>query len=147
MNVHIMRGVSGSGTSTYVKEHWPRATVVSADAYFINAEGVYVFDPAKLGDAHAWCLRDFVYSCRKGLAEHLVVDNTNVSVWEVAPYYSLALAYGHPVEVIRVGAIGSLREYTKRNVHDVPYETVRKQYENMGRLPDHWCERLAGIDD
>ena len=29
--------------------------IASADDYFINSNGVYVYDPSKIADAHAFC--------------------------------------------------------------------------------------------
>jgi hypothetical protein len=155
MNIHIMRGVSGSGKSTYAKTTWPEARVVSADTFFYDQHGVYMFDPAKLGEAHGRCLREFADACASrrpfalrdvdyGVPDDLVVDNTNISVWEVAPYYSLALAYGHTVEVVRID-IPSLRVAAARNVHGVPYDGVRRQYERLAgeRLPPFWVERFV----
>lgn len=150
MNIHVMRGVSGSGKSTYAKTAWPRAMVVSADMFFYDKHGVYAFDPAKLGEARGQCLREFTRAVAEWLdddprlsgANDLVVDNTNCAVWEVAPYYSLALAFGHNVEVVRID-VPSLRVAAVRNVHGVSYDIVRRQYENMERLPAHWVERFV----
>lgn len=49
-NVIIMRGVPGSGKSTYVRNRYPEARVVSADRYFTDpATGEYRFDASKRG--------------------------------------------------------------------------------------------------
>jgi len=53
LEVFIIQGVSGSGKSTYIKNHFPNATVVSADRFFINSiTGAYEFKGELLAEAH-----------------------------------------------------------------------------------------------
>ncbi len=99
MNVIILRGISGSGKSTWAKKEYPRATVASADHYFLQADGSYVFDGAKLQEAHMACFQTFINALiRKDTV--VIVDNTNVEVWEITPYSLAAQALGYAVELI-----------------------------------------------
>lgn len=93
MKVIMMSGVPGSGKSTLVARRWPGAVVFSADAYFM-VDGEYRFDPSRIGEAHCGCLRSFTETLQVADVEVLVVDNTNLSVSEIAPYAALAQAYG-----------------------------------------------------
>lgn len=118
--VIILRGPSGAGKSTYAKLAFPNAVKVSADDFF-TANGVYDFDPTRLPDAHAICMRKFVNNVQKPDVT-IVVDNTNTTVAEVAPYAALALAFGHKLEIITF--VGDYMKAAKRNVHLVPAPAV-----------------------
>lgn len=133
MKVTILCGASGSGKSTWVKNLGDDGVlVVSADHYFMR-NGEYHFDFRKLPEAHNQCLRGFserlVAHCLAGGDSHLVVDNTNTTVAEIAPYYALASAYGAEVE-IRVFS----GEY--ENVHGVPEKSVKAMRERVAKLRD-----------
>jgi predicted kinase len=137
MKVKILCGVSGSGKSTYIKNHFPDADVCSADHFFLTDEGDYLFDPRKLPQAHAKCLRDFVYlvsTTPHGDRVPVVVDNTNTTVGEVAPYAALALAYGHDLEIIIVQAEPGMAH--SRNTHGVPVQGVMGQHNRLVKLAD-----------
>jgi hypothetical protein len=154
MNIKIMRGPSGAGKSTYIHNHWDewgkKVKVVSADRFFINIDGDYVFDPKNLGTAHAWCLRNFANALSEWVdysqdAEYpddtvLVVDNTNLSAVEVAPYYQLAVAYGIPVEIIDI--YYDPDTYPNRNTHGVPVAKVKQMFDRGNRelrnFPPYW---------
>lgn len=55
----------------------------------------------------------------------LVVDNTNTMAEEIAPYYSVAKAYGYQVELVTL-LIDSSIAY-QRNIHSVPLHAVENQ--------------------
>jgi predicted kinase len=135
----VMQGQSGSGKSTYVKQNYPTAMVCSADDYFIDkATGEYRFDPAKLGEAHKACLRSFLLAM--AAEEELVVcDNTNTSLWELAPYVQTAAALGYKVVVVR--CVASAETAAKRNTHGVPESAVRGMTDRLEKPLPFWpCE-------
>lgn len=136
----LMVGVSGSGKSTFAAREYPNATVVSADHYFLDDSGVYRFDGSKLGEAHGACLRGFVTAVTGGVP-CVVVDNTNTTLVELAPYVSVARAYGYGVEVVRVRCYAKVA--ASRNTHGVPLAAVRGMEERIeamfhGGLPPFW---------
>lgn len=50
----LVRGLPGSGKSTFAHAIWNNYAICEADQYFINKEtGEYVFDGSKIKDAHA----------------------------------------------------------------------------------------------
>lgn len=146
--VIVMRGIPGSGKSTLVKrlvEACPTARVVSADHFFMQ-DGVYVFDPSKLSQAHAACRRAFLHQMvrepfNRGV---VIVDNTNTHAWEIELYVGVALAYDVPVRILRLDV--SAEVAAMRNIHGVPPGVVRAMAERMNEsLPRHQAaiERAA----
>lgn len=127
--VIIFRGLPGSGKSTLAKKLG--GFVVSADDYFM-VDGVYRFDPSKLGEAHIACMRNFLYAC--GVDMPLIaVDNTNTTLMELNPYRLVALAHGYEVEVHRV--ICNPEVAFKRGTHNVPLNTIKRMDIHFETLP------------
>lgn len=76
MNIYILQGLPGSGKTTWARNKKESAKsvnhqvdIVSADDFFTDSDGRYVFRPTDLGLAHGKCLRKFVVSCWEGLQE------------------------------------------------------------------------------
>ena len=135
MKVVVMRGVSGSGKSTWIKNNYPGAYVCSAD-HFFEKDGEYIFDASKLSAAHNECLRQFIYAMESNY-DVVVVDNTNTTVVEMAPYVRVAEALGKDVEIVRLEC--SYKVASKRNQHGVPAKTIQMMENRMHkRLPAHW---------
>lgn len=137
--VTILRGISGAGKSKFAAVNHPTTYVVSADHFFQTAAG-YRFDATKLSEAHALCLRHFVEAVRNNV--NVVVDNTNTSVEEIAPYYAIAEAYGRDVEIVTLDI--SIEVAAERNVHAISIESVRHQASKLktARLPSRWNHRV-----
>jgi len=134
MRLIIIRGIPGSGKSTFAKKELPKADLIaSADDGMMEGDK-YVFNPAKLPAAHGACLRAVIEHLQDGLAQQeldrmsginrnmpeplIVVDNTSTSVAEIAPYVAVGQAYGAEVVIM------TLRIDPKvagpRNTHGVP---------------------------
>ena len=142
----ILSGPSGAGKSTFIKkEIYQESVVLSADHFFM-VDGEYKFDPTKLSEAHNSCLRKFIAACQEGEAAKrldkesplVVVENTNTTVEEIAPYYSVAKAFGYEVELVTLHTPVELA--TKRNVHGVPFKSVQAMQDRIAarKLPPFW---------
>lgn len=140
--VLILQGVSGSGKSTFARDVEQRlerrtmVTVCSADSYF-EQDGQYRFDVAKLGDAHATCFRDFCDNLSWG-TNLVVVDNTNTTTMEIAPYMlavaaanlSLPAGYKYTARIVRF-ACDDLEAAAQRNAHGVPLRGIVGQAQRI----------------
>jgi dephospho-CoA kinase len=128
--VFIYTGIPGSGKTTVIgKRHRRTVPVCSADHWFMRLkQGVYNYVPAEIGQAHAACLRKFVGLVIEADID-IVVDNTNTSVAEVAPYAALALAYGREVKIITVECDPEVA--FARNVHGVPLQTIKAMHAQL----------------
>lgn len=139
MRVVIMRGLTGSGKSYYTRNNYPDAYVCSAD-FFFERDGEYHFNASLLSHAHAACMGSFIDALREG-RPLVVVDNTNITKIEIAPYVSVAQAYGYTVEIVCVDALKkfSLKELSERNIHGIPYGVLvnmESRWEN--NFPPFW---------
>lgn len=145
MKVFIMRGLPGSGKSTWAKhrviESGNATAFVSADSYHletVDGKSVYNFKKENAKKAHDSCIREFLELLNSDLLEEIIVDNTNTTVWEIAPYYRLAEAYGCEVEIVQFRC--SAETAFKRTIHNVPAETIARMALNLKeeKLPPWW---------
>lgn len=120
--LYIVRGLPGSGKSTIAETLAP-GMVFSADDYFV-VDGVYNFDPMKLGKAHEECLLSAASNIVHG---SIAVANTFVTFREAKPYFELAKRAGARVVVIDLFDSGMTdEELVANNVHGVPVQSIEK---------------------
>jgi predicted kinase len=158
VKVTILRGLPGSGKSTLAREIKavePYAVVVSANDYFL-VDGEYRFDASKLPDAHNDCLRKYLVAlemCRRQLTiggrmevTTLLVDNTNLSAWEIAPYYRLAEVFGFEVSILTVHCSWEVAK--ARRIHPVPEQTFLGMCTRLlaETLPPWWKQTIHNAD-
>lgn len=157
MKVIIMRGIPGSGKSTFARNYELRSStktvIVSADDYFKQQDGSYNFVPEKIGEAHAQCADSFWFFLRQDKELRngtLIVDNTNTSVWEIAPYYQTAITYKQDPEILLVHCDPQLVfDNRNRNTHNVPRGKIWQMYQNIltEKLPPHWKQNVILSSD
>lgn len=145
MKVFILSGIPGSGKSTYAKklaEDWENlgepSSMFSADDFRHDEEGNYIFTKEGNAIAHACCLRSYlnhITNARRGVT---IVDNTNISEYEIAPYFALGEAYGCEVSVTTI--LADLGTALKSNVHNVPLKVIHEMDQKLRDriLPRHW---------
>jgi len=125
--ITIIRGVSGSGKSTFARllDHDESATIICADDHMTNGDGEYEFDPAKLTSAHKQCFNDAKDACQARVS-HIIVANTNTAYWQFRPYLKLAEEFGYSTFVVTME-----KYHTSDNIHDVPADILEQQKEQI----------------
>lgn len=118
--LYIVRGIPGSGKSTFAKSLG--STHFEADMFFMK-DGEYKFDMTKIKDAHKWCQDSvntaMIMNNTAGLNRIIVVSNTFTQEWEMKPYFEMAELHGYKVfSVIVENRHGGVNE------HNVPEEVL-----------------------
>lgn len=125
MKLILLRGISGSGKTTWSKKlrgFYP----CSAD-YYMLVNGVYQFHPDKLPMAHTKCQARVKRLLSEG--QNVLVDNTNTRDSDLMVYIRMGLDAGAEVEVVTL--LCDPQEAFQRNRHEVPLDTIRHQHENL----------------
>lgn len=129
MKVIIMRGLPGSGKSTWVAQNTdPKTTVVcSADNFLYDADGKYNWTPERLGKAHQACHDKFICWLNhpmdgdNGIAPTtIVVDNCNLTNRDMRFYIEAAEKAGAEIEIRTIHTEPKVA--MGRQLHGVPAE-------------------------
>ena len=128
-NLILVRGISGSGKSTFAEEFlYPISLIISTDDFFM-INGEYQFDPNLLAENHVKCLKSVeseMESPQQDICPNIVVHNTFTQAWEMEPYKELANKYGYNFYTIIVE-----NRHGSDSVHDVPEHILLRQRERF----------------
>lgn len=114
----IMRGPSGSGKTHFAKTLG--GVRLSADDYFVDADGVYRWDRYRLAEAHDWNQQRALQAIA-AREPTVVIDNTNLEAWQAHPYVKAATAAGYTIAIIDATTpwCRDAAELAARNEHSV----------------------------
>lgn len=120
----LVRGLPGSGKTTFANTITNEFSVCEADKFFYDKEGNYNFDTNKLSQAHKWCkdqveIRMKDNQINEQFYPHIVVSNTFTKEWEMNEYFELAKQYGYMINSIIVE-----NRHGNKSVHNVPEATM-----------------------
>lgn len=121
----LVRGLPGSGKTSFATHIWNDYAVCEADKFFYDKEGNYNFDPTKLREAHAWCknqveTRMIDHQNNQQFYPEIAVSNTFTQKWEMDDYFQLAEKYGYKVVSLIVE-----NRHGGQNVHGVPEDKLQ----------------------
>jgi predicted kinase len=128
----LVRGIPGSGKSTFARHIWNDYAICEADKFFHNKEtGEYKFDPSKLREAHEWCrneveIRMKDHQVNNQYYPEIVVSNTFTQEWEMQAYFDLAKKYGYQVTTLIIE-----NRHGNSNVHNVPEDKLEQMRERF----------------
>jgi hypothetical protein len=143
--LYVLRGLPGSGKSTYAKKRWPsmradrflwdgedkhaQPVCVSIDHEFTNLSGEYVWEAKRVGRCAAEANTRLVRLLHAAVPE-VIVDNTHSRLWEYHLALDLAFAFGYGVEIISLFDGGcSDEELFSRCTHNVPLDVITRHRE------------------
>lgn len=121
----LLRGLPGSGKTTLgsvilkclISDN---PDVISADDFFTDENGNYVFDGSKIKEAHNHCHQRCAKKMRNQFSR-IVVANTFTQDWEMTPYFEMAERYNYRVHSVIVE-----NRHSGVNVHDVPESKIKE---------------------
>jgi predicted kinase len=116
--LYIVRGVPGSGKTTFAK--LLTLNIFEADHYFYDTNGNYNFIPSEIKEAHKKCQQFVEYEMESGIPK-IAVSNTFTQEWEMKPYYDIANEYGY-----RVYSLIVENRHGGVNEHGVPAEKLEQ---------------------
>jgi predicted kinase len=124
-NLYIVRGVPGSGKSTFAQSIAKSWQIFEADKFFMK-NGHYEFDYNGLKDAHEFCKRQVHKAMVPTLFNsifyrNIVVSNTFTQEWEMKFYKIIAKKYGYKVYTIIIE-----NRHGGVNQHGVPEDKVEQ---------------------
>lgn len=128
----LVRGLPGSGKSSFATHIWNEYAVCEADKFFYDKEGNYNFDPTKLKQAHEWCRNEVEtrmkdHQVNEQYYPEIAVSNTFTQEWEMESYFQLAEKYNYKVVSLIVE-----NRHGSKNLHGVPddkVEIMRNRFE------------------
>ncbi len=120
----LVRGLPGSGKTTFATHIWNEYAVCEADKFFYDKDGNYNFDGSKIKEAHAWCKNEVEtrmkdHQLNQQYYPEIAVSNTFTQEWEMKDYYDLAEKYGYKVVSLIVE-----NRHGGKNVHGVPEDKL-----------------------
>ena len=131
--LYLMQGIPASGKTTVARAvagAFGYSRTYSTDDFWGSN---YDFKPELLGQAHDWNQANVIQAMIQGVLV-IVVDNTNLSVKDMAPYCEMAAQFGYAVQLITVECpleIAIWRNSQRRASRQVPEETIRKMYDRL----------------
>lgn len=134
----ILRGASGSGKShlaraivnqTVAGDH--RNHIFSTDNFFCR-HGRYEFDASQLPQAHEFNHKEVARRAVDGWSP-ILVDNTNIKLWEMFPYVTEAVKNGYVLHLLEPNTPWNrdASELVDKNQHNVPMEKIEKSLKNF----------------
>lgn len=124
--LYLIRGLPGSGKTTFAKSIWASGIIFETDQYFIDRDGNYNFNPNKLEEAHKWCNTQVknamdLNKIKNQYYPEIIVSNTFTTEKEMKPYFDLASEYGYKVVSLIIE-----NRHNNKSIHNVPAKTMEK---------------------
>lgn len=136
----LMRGVPGSGKSYLARQlvdmmigaspNSYETHILTTDDYFM-VRGQYQYNKYQLSNAHSWNQNRARNAFTMGLSP-VIIDNTNIELWEMAPYMKEGVNNGYIIQVVEPTTqwAKNANILAKRNLHNVPLVNIKRMLDN-----------------
>ena len=144
----ILRGVPGSGKSTFVEKFrtLPGSTAIHAiDDLHIDDNGDFLWDEENAERLYTLNFANFVQSCAAGI-ENVVCDAINIETQSFQKYIDIASQYGYQVYVVTANP-PTPAQSTKRNKHHTSSSQAREMYSRWAHWPTPEMLKELSHDD
>ena len=138
----IMRGLPGSGKSTrakrYIAEMKPESSgIFSADDFFIDPDGVYRWNGAKLDKAHEWN-NERIKAAVEQNTQIVIADNVHAFLYDMRASIKIAEKHNYEVIYLKGDAPWALdpNECAKRSLHGISVAAVSNMMYGWHNLED-----------
>lgn len=134
----IMRGPPGCGKSFLAKAIIDATTrdeycnhIFSTDDFFYDQRGNYQFNSNILGEVHESNRKRVDHYARSGWSP-IIVDNTNIRVWEMSSYFEIAVRNGYFIHIVEPSTAWSQSagKMAMKNSHGVPKDAIERMLIN-----------------
>ncbi|KAL4597370.1 NEDD4-binding protein 2-like 1 isoform X2 [Arapaima gigas] len=144
-HLYIMRGLPGAGKSTRARkiqtQYGGNGVILSTDDFFRNENGVMEnFDRELLPTAHQRN-KEYAWFAMKDQIHPVIIDNTNISCWEMKPYVKMGLHFGYHIRFCYMNKSWrlSVEELSRRTGWKVPKSVIwnmKQRYEFIDSIYD-----------
>lgn len=139
--VTIIRGLPGSGKSTYAKETFPGSLLLEGDQAFTNAYERYDFQPKRC-DPRQYVKSMLSRAITTFGVPHVVITCTSPNGKAIDAYREVANRHGYKVNLIWIDFDNG---NTSLNKHAVPADVIARMKSTWVELPNEtYVQRNAG---
>lgn len=151
----IMRGVPGSGKSYLARKIIDQTMngdyenhIFSSDDFFLNRRtGRYVYNRELIGQAHEFNQSRVAQRALSGWSP-IIIDNTNVKLWEMFPYVNEGVRYGYTIKILEPNTSWSKSagKLAMKNEHNVPKDKIERMLNDFERTTVNELLRLLKLN-
>ena len=121
----LIRGLPGSGKTTYAKKNFKNALLLEPDMYFVR-DYKYRFVLKKFHKANQWCFNAANSAVNNGM--DVVVTGNFSKAKYVQDYINMCNRYGAPYKVIRMKKQFKSKHFMPKDV----FEKMKTDFEDWG---------------